>query len=119
MSASSAATRAADRRRSRNTRRTTSIVIAAATASEITVRVAKRFMSRNPVVLRFGCLLTKFEFDRDLDDHVDRGSLSSRGGEPPLFHCLPCAIVEAAAEPPQELDVANRTVAPDDDFEQH
>ena len=47
--------------------------------------------------------LPQFEFDRDLDNHIDRRALPCRRRESPLLHRLPCAIVESAAQPVQEL----------------
>src|SRR6476661_9556473 len=79
-----AATRAADRccssRRIRASR--TAIVAASATDTRLT--------SRESVLI----CLPQLEFDRDLDDHVDRRALTQRGRKAPLANRVDGALIE-------------------------
>ena len=77
-----------------------------ATALIVTTR---RNMSRLP----------QRELDGDFDDDVDGFAASSRRAEPPLADRGHGALIEAGAEPLQDRDVADRAIAPHDDFEHH
>src|SRR5206468_9609880 len=65
---------------------------------------------------RNNMLLSQLEFDRDLHDDIDRCAAALRRREPPLAHRLHGAVVQSAAEPLQNPDVADRAVAPHHDL---
>jgi hypothetical protein len=64
-------------------------------------------------------VLPQLELDGDFDDHVHGRAVPLRGREPPLAHGLDGALIESAIEPAPHTHVADRAVAPHDDFEQH
>src|SRR5262245_16200877 len=59
------------------------------------------------------------ELDRDLDDHVDGRAQALSGKKSPLANGLKGPLVEAAAKSLQNANVANRSVTPHDDLENH
>src|SRR5205823_822507 len=61
----------------------------------------------------------QLEFDRHFDHDVDGRAVTLGGREPPLAHRLRRTIVEAGAEALQHLDVADRSIAPDDDLQDY
>ena len=63
--------------------------------------------------------LPDLELDSDFDDDVDGRALAARGGEAPLAHRLHRVIVEPSAKALHDLDVADRSIASDDDLENH
>src|SRR5262249_51405146 len=106
MSAARSATRAASRRRSSRTTRNATTLISTATASEAIVTI-----TINPIPS------PELELDRDLDDHIDRSAEALRGRKAPLSHRLNRAIVQAAGESFENLDVGHRSLARDDNLE--
>lgn len=59
----------------------------------------------------------KIELHRNFHDDIYRRSAPRGRREPPLPHCLNRALVETRVEPPQDLHVADGSVAADDKFQ--
>src|SRR5204862_3326784 len=109
MSAASAATRAAERRCSSCDTRQAMTVIVTARTREIRVTRTRNITTRAPSA--------QPEFDRDFHDDVHRLAVSRRRRETPLPDGVRGLGVESAGQALKDAYVADRAVAPDDDFE--
>src|SRR5687767_2492500 len=121
VAAESAAMRAADRCFSSRINRHAVTLITSATISETTVIPRRRIsivISHSPR-LQAGDPSAQSKLDAHFDDDIHRHALHAAGCEAPLTHRVHRALVQPAAQPANNLHLADGAVAADDDLELH